>query len=172
VQVKLVSTIIQKIDAINEWMGKIFGLLLIPLVFITVAEVILRYIFNNPTIWGWDVNIQILGAIVVLGGGYALLYNTHVSVDLFVSKLPPQKKALLDIITSPILIGALALLLWRTTIEAWHSVLIGEEYTSTWGPPIYPLKIAMVVGIGAMILQGIAHLMRNLLIVVRRRKGG
>lgn len=164
----MISAIIHRIDIINEWMGKIAGLLVIPMVFISVMDVILRYAFDNPTVWAWDVNVQILGALVALGGGYALLHNTHVSVDLLVSRLLPKRRALVDITTFPIFLTCFVLLLWRVAIDAGQSVLAMEVSISSWGPPVYPLKMAIVLGITAMIFQGIAHFMRNLCIVLRR----
>lgn len=45
------------IDAINECTGKGVGFLIIPITLIITLEVILRYVFNRPTIWAWDVNL-------------------------------------------------------------------------------------------------------------------
>jgi len=54
--------IINIIDKINEWVGKAVCLLLIPLVLITAYEVVMRYVVQRPTIWSWDLNIQIFAA--------------------------------------------------------------------------------------------------------------
>jgi len=155
------------IDVINEWLGNIFSWLIIPLVLMVVTEVTLRYVFHRPTIFAWDVNVQLQGFIVVLGGGYVLLHNGHVSMDILVSRFSPRRRALIDVIMTLFLIGSVSLLLWRVTLGAWNSVLIREELTSAWGPPIYPLKIAMVIGISALVLQGIANFIRDLLAVTR-----
>jgi len=97
--------ILHVIDAINDWMGRIAGWLLVPLSFLVLFDVILRYVLNMPTIWVWDVGVQIQAAIVVLGGGYALLHKGHVSVDIFISKLSTRKRALLDAIMCIFLVG-------------------------------------------------------------------
>jgi len=154
------------IDNINEWMGKTVAWLFIPLTLLIVFDVTLRYVFNMPTIWGWDVNIQLQGAIVVLGGGYVLLHRGHVSIDILANKLPARKRLLMDVIMGIFLIGGIGLLLWRVSLGAWNSVLIREHYTSTWGPIIYPLKVAMTIGIGTMLLQGITDWIRNILTLI------
>ena len=64
------NTVIRVIDKTNEWVGKAVSFLLIPLVLITAYEVVMRYIVERPTIWSWDLNIQIFAAIIMLGGGY------------------------------------------------------------------------------------------------------
>ena len=70
--------IIRIIDIINEWSGKIFSWLFLPLTFIVVSEVIMRYIFNDPIIGVWDISGIIQALIVVFGGGYAMLHKSHV----------------------------------------------------------------------------------------------
>jgi len=149
------------IDLINEWIGRIAALLILPLVASIVYDVTMRYAFDAPTIWAWDLNILIQGAIVVLGGGYALLYKGHISVDVLSSRLSPRKRARLDLFTNLLFIVAISLLLWKVTQNTFHSIRILEEFTSTWGPPIYPLKVIMTIGISAMLLQAIAGWIRD-----------
>ena len=155
------------IDTINEWMGRIAGWLLVPLSFLVVFDVILRYVLNMPTIWVWDVGVQIQAAIIVLGGGYALLHKGHVSVDILIEKLSTRKRALLDAILYIFLVGSIAILLWRLSISAQYALRIKEHWTSAWAPVVYPLKVLIVVGVSAMLLQGIAGWIRNILIVIR-----
>lgn len=150
------------VDITNEWSGRVFGWLLIPLTIVVVSEVIMRYVFNRPIIGAWDVSVILQGAIVVFGGGYTLLHKGHVSVDILVSKLPPRKRALIDCIVGALVVIAIALLLWKVGANAWFSLSSQEHYTSAWGPPIYPLKTAMVIGIGIMLLQAITGWIRNL----------
>jgi len=148
-------------------MGRIAGWLLIPLSFLVVFDVILRYVLNMPTIWVWDVGVQIQAAIVVLGGGYALLHKGHVSVDILIGKLSTRKRAALDTIMYLFLVGSVAVLLWRLSISAQYALSIKEHWTSTWAPVVYPLKVLIVVGVGALLLQAIAGWIRSILILVR-----
>lgn len=162
------SKILLFIDSVNDWMGKIVAWFFIPLVFIITYEVILRYVFNNPTIWVWDVNVQLLAAIVVAGGGYALLHKNHVAIDMVVEKLQTRGKALCEATTGILLIGGIGLLLWRVSLGAWHSVITSENFSSFFAPPIYPLKVIFVIGIGAMLLQGVANWVRSVFILIKR----
>jgi len=155
------------IDVINELMGQIAGWLLVPLSFLVVFDVILRYVLNMPTIWVWDVGVQIQAAIIVLGGGYALLHNGHVCVDILIEKLSTRKRAILNTIMYIFLVGSIAILLWRLSISAQYALRLKEHWTSAWAPVVYPLKVLIVVGVGATLLQGIAGWIRNVLIAIR-----
>ncbi len=165
----MVESFCHAIDTINERVGKIVVWLFIPLMLLVVMEVTLRYVFNNPTLWGYDVMIQLQGVLLVLAGGYTLLHKGHVAVDILVSKFPPRKRALIDMITGLLLISTVGLLLWRATLYAWDSWLVREMYMSliTY---IYPFKIIMVVGILMLFLQGVSEFTHNLTIVVHREK--
>jgi len=154
------------IDTMNEWMGRVGAWFLIPLSFLVVIDVTLRYVFNVPTIWAWDINVQLQAAIVVLGGGYALLHHGHVSVDILVARLSTRKRALLDTIMYIFLVGGLGILLWRLSISAQYALQIKEHWTSTWAPLVYPLKVLIVIGVGAMFLQGIAGWLRTILTLI------
>ena len=100
------------IDLLNEWAGKIFGWLIVPMIILVVYDVILRYIFNNPTIWSWDINVQLLGALVVFSGGYVLLHGAHVGVDALVIHLSSRGRAIVDLITSMFFFFSFGVLLW------------------------------------------------------------
>lgn len=149
------------IDSLNERVGRISGWLIIPLTAFVTYDVILRYIFNRPTIWAWDINIQLLGALVVLGGGYALLHDAHIGVDALVIHLSARRRAIVDLITSAFFFFGIGVLLWKAALDAWFSVEIGEVYSSVFSPPIYPFKILMVIGILLLLLQGVTKFIRD-----------
>lgn len=168
----MVKAVLHAIDTMNEWMGKTVGWIIIPLALLIVMEVILRYVFNKPTVWAWDVEVQVQGVLIAIGGGYALLRGSHVSVDVLASRLSSRKRTIMNAITGPVLIVAVSLLLWKVTPYVWNSVIIREDYTSTWGPPIYPLKVIIFIGISAMLLQGIANWTRDLIKALQWRVVG
>jgi len=158
----MVKSFCRLIDSLNEWVGKISGWLIIPLILLVVFDVTLRYVFNRPTVWAWDINIQLLGALVVLGGGYALLHGAHIGVDALVMRFSPRGRAIVDLFTSGFFFFGIGVLLWKAFGDALFSVQIKELYTSVFAPPIYPFKILMVVGILLLLLQGVVKFIRDL----------
>lgn len=160
------------VDTINRWLGRTVAWLFIPLTLIVATDVGLRYFFNNPQLWAWDVNIQLQGTFVVLAGGYALLNKSHVAIDVLASRLSPRKKLILDTIMGLVLIVSVSLLLWPATKYAWTSWLVREKLTTALAPPIYPFKIIMVVGVAALLLQGISELLKNLTALVHGERAG
>lgn len=160
------------IDSLNERVGKFAGWLILPLTALVTYDVVLRYGFNRPTIWAWDINIQLLGALVVLGGGYALLHDAHIGVDAIVIRLSARKRAIVDLITSAFFFFGIGVLLWQATVDAWFSLEIRELYSSVFMPPIYPFKVLMVAGILLLLLQGVAKFLRDLITVTSTEMKG
>lgn len=157
---------LKRIEALNDRAGRIFSFLLIPLMVVAATEVILRYIFNSPTIWAWDVNIQLFGALIIFGGAYAFRHNMHVRVDLLVVYLPRRARAVLDLITSTLFFFSFMVLLVYSSLEGWNAFKTRERFTSIWAPPIYPLKMLIPVAIFLFILQGVVYSVRDFIMAI------
>ena len=113
----------KRIDAVNKWAGIIASMLLLPLVGIVMIEVILRYFFKAPTIWAWDINVQLAAVIAIMAGGYGLLSGGHVSVDLISGHLSPKAKARLDLATSIIFFFVMVTLIWVASLSRKTQVI-------------------------------------------------
>lgn len=156
------------VDMLNEWTGRITAWLIFPICLIVTYDVILRYLFNRPTVWAWDINIQLLGAMVALGGGYAFLYRGHVGVDVLVEGLSVRKRAMIDLITSVFFFCGIGALLWKGIAEAWFSVKTREIDFTYFAPPLYFLRVVMAAGFFLLILQGVVKFIHDLNSVISR----
>ncbi len=142
----------------------------IPLTVIVTLGVIARRFFNSPTIWAWDVNIQLSAALVVLGGGYLLVEKGHVIVDAIVAKFKKRARAIVDIVTSMLFFLGVGTVWWIAVGEAQKSVATNEHYTSLLEPPLGPIRIVVAIGFFLLLIQGLAKLLRDIRIAAG--KGG
>jgi len=166
----MVSAFCHIVDTVNYWLGRTVAWLFIPLTLIVTTDVFLRYFFNKPQLWAWDVNTQLQGAFVILAGGYVLLRKSHVAIDILPTRLQPRRKLILDTVTGMLLIASVALLLWPAVKYAWSSWTVREALTTALEPPIYPFKIIMAIGVALLLLQGISEFLKNLT-ALRHGKG-
>ncbi len=62
-----IDRFIAHVSFVNNWVGKITAFLL-PLIILFVSiGVVMRYFFNSPTIWAWDVNVMLMAVMVFFG---------------------------------------------------------------------------------------------------------
>jgi TRAP-type mannitol/chloroaromatic compound transport system permease small subunit len=149
----------KSIDGLNEHVGRMTSFLAIPLILVVVYEVCMRYLFNSPTIWGFEATTFIYGMHFVLGFAYTHKHNGHVAIDIFESRLPKKPRTLLRIIVNLLLfIPTVGLLAYAAVIYAATSWQNWERASTSWAPPLYPFKTIMAIGFILLFLQGIAKL--------------
>jgi len=158
------------IGAISEWTGKVISVLILLMVIILLCEITLRYGFNAPTIWAHEIILNMFGALSVLAGGYVLLHFQHVKVDILYTRLPPRGKAIANSVTYLLFflfIGVMLLYGWQI---AWHSVKIMEFSNTPWAPPLYPLKLTVPIAAFLILIQGLAHFIRDFSMAITGRE--
>jgi len=160
--------ILDFIDKTNETTNKLASLLFVPMTLIAVSEVIMRYVFNSPTTWAWDVNVQLFALMVVFGAGSTLFRGGHVAVDLVVNKLSPKKQILLKLIAYAFFIFSVGVIVWQSWIFSWRSVLIREKASTLLSPVVYPLKIGIFCGVTLLWLQGISLFVKEVILLLER----
>jgi len=162
--------IIRIIDGISVWTGKVLSLLFLFVVFVIIYEVIMRYCFSRPTLWAYETMTMSCAFTYVLGAAWVLKERKHVHVEVVWERLSPRKRAILDSFTFLFFLLYMGMLLWAASKYAWESYLLRETMASTWAPPVYPLKIALAVGVAMLILQGTANFLRDLYLAIQGRK--
>ena len=151
------------IDTFNEKFGFYASYLVLPLIIVVVFEVFMRYAFNAPTTWAFELTVFIYGVHFCFALAYAHKHNTHVAIDVFESRLSPKSRIILRIITNAALflpsMGLLSFHVWVLAVNSWQQ---WEHASSSWAPAIYPVKTLMAVGFFLFLLQGIAKLIQDI----------
>jgi TRAP-type mannitol/chloroaromatic compound transport system permease small subunit len=168
--VNTVERTIKGIDTISTWIGIPFCWLVIPLMLVTTWDVNLRYFFNAPTQWAYDVTYMLYGTQFMLCGAYTLAQNNHVRGDVFYRFWSVRTQATLDLILFFVFFfpGIIALV-WAGYYFAEMSWRFRESSMLTpSGPPLYHFKTVIPVAGAFTALQGVAEVMRA---IIARRTG-
>jgi len=154
--------VVEWIDKINERIGRISAWIIIPLTFVVVYEVVMRYFFNDPTAWGYDTLWMLYGAQFMLGGAYTLLKKAHVRIDIVYNLLSPRGKLIFDaMVYTFIIFGTMVLLTWAGIKFAKEAWVTGERLSTTnWFFPSGPIKTVIPVALFLVSLQSLADLIR------------
>ncbi|MGR3452542.1 TRAP transporter small permease subunit [Pseudooceanicola sp.] len=156
--------IIKLIDGVNEIVGRIVAVLAIVFAAIIIYDVILRYVFEEPTRWAFDVTKQLFGFYFVMLGGYALRHRAHVQVDILTERLSPPVLKVVEVLGYLIFFFPFTwVFLTRSYEFAMRSWAQGETTYGAIQMPVYPLKMAMCVAAGLLLIQGISEVLKILL---------
>ena len=159
----MLDTIATHLEGLVRREGEISSLLVYPLLFIVVYEVFMRYVFNAPTSWGFEATTFLYGIHFMLGTAYTDVHRGHVRVDIFTAMATPRTQTILAIVTNLIFFMPVMTCMVIWSIKFALVSMAGLEVNSTsWAPPIWPLKIIMALCFVFLWLQGIANLCRDL----------
>jgi len=161
----ILKAFLKFIDAVNEKVGNLLSYFLFFFFVLLLMEVILRYFFNSPTVWANELAQMLFGAYAILAGGYILRTGGHVNVDILYSRLSRKQRAVLDIVTSSLFFLFCGMLLVYGGSLAWDSLARFEHSQSAWNPPLYPAKLMIPLAALLLMLQGLAKLIRDILIL-------
>ncbi|MBJ7555795.1 TRAP transporter small permease subunit [Marinomonas spartinae] len=150
-------------------LGNLLSLLFIFTVAISFYEVVMRYVFDAPTIWVHETASFLGGCLFIYGGIYALATNKHVRVVLIYDVVSDRTKRWLNVfhhIMGLCFTGMLSWAAYQMTKDAWLSPL-GEVHLETsgsaWNPAFPALVKAMILlTIGVMFIQFLLHLIQEL----------
>lgn len=150
------------IDTLSTWMGKAFGWCIVVLTFATCYEVFVRYVLNNPTVWAFDMSVQMYGALFMMAGAYTLARNAHVRGDVIHRLLPVRVQAAIDLALYILfLLPGVFALIWygyQFAADSWRYQEV------SWSSParvqIYFFKSLIPLAGALVLLQGVAEAVR------------
>jgi TRAP-type mannitol/chloroaromatic compound transport system permease small subunit len=156
------KSFIHTVGRVNEWTGRLAGLLILAVVFIILREVIARSFFSSPSLWADESTTYLASFAYVLGGGYTLRNRGHVRVDMVYDRLGPTGKKFCDLIAFVLFSLYCATLIWYGWSLAITSFDQSESSGTLWNPAIWPVKFAIPIAGVLLYLQGTANLLQDL----------
>lgn len=153
---------VHSIEGLSIWVGRAFAWCIMILTLSVTYEVFMRYMLNSPTVWAFDMMVQMYGALFLMAGPYALAQDAHVRGDVLYRLFSVKWQARLDFLLYLIFFfpGILALFWygWEIASDSWRYKEV------SWNSPariqIYFFKTLIPLAGGLLIIQGIAELMR------------
>jgi TRAP-type mannitol/chloroaromatic compound transport system permease small subunit len=164
-----VTAVLHGIDRISEWEGKIFSFLIVVATLQVCFELILRYVFNAPTTWGLEMTLYLCSTTYVMSGAFAERYNAHIKVDIFYNRWSPRTRAFFDlIVTDTLLMFFCIILTWQSAAWFWEAVSQGLTSGTIWDPPIWPMRLIIMIGAIFLLLAAFAKSVRDFLLVAKK----
>ena len=153
---------IHAIEGLSQWVGKAFGWCILILTLSVSYEVFVRYVLNKPTVWAFDMMVQMYGALFLMAGPYALAQDAHVRGDVIYRLFSVRWQARVDFVLYILFFfpGMMALFWygWEIASDSWRYKEV------SWNSPariqIYFFKTLIPIAGVLLMIQGIAEMMR------------
>lgn len=156
-------------DYVSLQLGRLARLGIFVLIGILLYEVITRYIFNRPSVWTTEMAAMVFGFYFLIGGPFTLMRDGHVRMDVIYSKWSPRTRALVDVITFPLILVYLTTFVVGGIHTVQYALRVNQHSMSQWAPPLAPIEIVTVVGGGLLLMQGLSHFIRDLYMLITGR---
>jgi TRAP-type mannitol/chloroaromatic compound transport system permease small subunit/TM2 domain-containing membrane protein YozV len=156
------------IERVNAYIGEYVSYWAVISVFVYYYEVLARYVFSSPTNWVHESMFLMYGMQYMLAGAYAYSVDQHVRVDVLYTKLSTRGKAIADIVSSVFFFIFTLTMLWTGARFALDSIGMNEHSFTEWGIQYWPVKLMIPVGAALIVMQGIAKLTKDVVLVLRK----
>ena len=159
------------IDRASDVAGRLASWLCIAIILVVAIEVFMRFVLNQPTSWAYNIAIMAGATMYALAFCYTHRNHRHVRVDVIYTRLPARGKAIIDVMGAFLVFLPLLFVITHTSlILTWEAWIKSEVLAETsWLPPLAPMRAMVTLGLVLFLFQGIAHLVRDLKVLVRGR---
>jgi TRAP-type transport system small permease protein len=145
---------------INRLLSYIAAVALALLMFLTVADIIGRYLFNRPVSGTFELTEMSMVLIVFLALGLAQHDKEHISLDLAYNYFPPWPKKIVDYFADLINLLVVGAVTWQL-FEYSVRMAEGNYITAVLKLPIHPFVLVAIAGTFAYLLAIIVDFGRS-----------
>jgi TRAP-type mannitol/chloroaromatic compound transport system permease small subunit len=157
--------LVRAIDRMSVALGGVAAAIVILLVILMLYDVVMRYAFNAPTVWGNDINTWLMGASFILSIAYAMSTDSHVRVDLLYNDATKHRMRVVDLIGFTLLVlPTVSWITWGLFGHFLEALKSGERSgTGGWNPIVWPFRLVLFVGFMMLTIQIIAEIVKRVL---------
>jgi TRAP-type mannitol/chloroaromatic compound transport system permease small subunit len=155
------------LDTFTEIIGRGLAWLNVAMVILTATVVVMRYLFNESSIFMQEGVMYLHATVFLLASAYTLRHNGHVRVDIFYQRLSVRGKAIVDLLGTLFLLMPVVLFIGLSSLDyVGRSWAILETSPETSGiPAVFLLKTLIPAMALQLFIQGVAEILRNVAIL-------
>lgn len=154
------------IDALNERVGQLTFWLVLLSALVSAGNATMRYLFHYSSNAYLELQWYMFAVIFLWVAGYTLKHHGHVRVDVFYGRLSKRGQAWVDFLGALFFLLPFVILVIRLSWPlVMESIRIQEMSPDAGGLPRWPIKLAFLIGMFLLALQGLSELIQKLAIL-------
>lgn len=148
------------IERLVTWIAAAF---MFAIMAIVTTDVVMRYAFNSPLSWAYElISLYLMAGVFFLVLSHAYGAGAHVSVDILQRELPDRPYHLTEVITTAASLAVFLLIAWFGYWRAVESFQSGDVMAGAIPWPTWPALALVPVGCGLIALRLVIHLLSHL----------
>ena len=149
---------LRTVGRISTLAGWTAAAMIVAAVAITCQMIFVRFVLNGSTVWQTEAVIYLMIGATLIGLPYVQRLRGHVNVDLIPLALKGRARRAMFFVTMGLSIGIVAVMLFYAW-EFWHLAYSrGWKSDTVWGVTLWKPYLALLIGLGLLLLQLIADL--------------
>ena len=154
------------IDALNEFIGKWVGWLILAAILVSAVNAVIRKTFNMSSNAWLELQWYLFGAAFLLAAAYTLKQNEHIRIDIVYGAFSRRVQHWID------LLGHLFFLMPFVLLMVYYfvpyvslSFRTGEMSTYAGGLILWPAKLMLLVGFSLLAIQGVSEIIKKIAVM-------
>jgi TRAP-type C4-dicarboxylate transport system permease small subunit len=142
------------IDAIDDGLMVIGCLMLFALMLVVVGDVVLRYLFNSPLQWSYEViSSYLMPGLFFFAASHTLKAHAHVAVDIVHNYVGRRTRYLLEALVSVLAAPVFLLCTIVSARNTWNDLETAATSTSGLALPTWTISVMLPIGFGMLTLR-------------------
>ncbi len=147
------NSFVSVIKKLNQISFTISSVLLLFMAVAVCSDAVMRYLFNNPTIWVNEISGYLLVVMTFLAIGHTMLLGGHVKMDMLYYKVSPKAQIVLSCISYVLVFLYVSGLFYYAFNMARASFQLGWKSSSILAVPFYLPQMFMPIGAVLLLLE-------------------
>jgi TRAP-type mannitol/chloroaromatic compound transport system permease small subunit len=146
-----------------QFIGRHTSVVFLVVVAITAYEVVMRYVFEAPTIWVHEITVLLAAAAFVIGGPLVHASRGHIAISYFFERMPARWQRFVRLFNTFATLVCLVILSYAAIDQAAVSLRDMETSGTALNLPSPPfLKTLFAVACVTLALQTLVHLVQDI----------
>jgi len=159
----VLNGLLRALGTVEKAVSTIAAIFMFAIMIIVFSDVVMRYAFNRPFSWAYDlISLYLMAGVFFLILSEAYASHAHVSVDILQQKFPPAMIRLTEIVTCLVGIAVFSLIAYLGFLRTIESLRSSDVMAGGIPWPMWPSIGLVPFGAGLitlrLVLHGVAHI--------------
>lgn len=158
----MLGGLLRALGVVEKAVSTIAAVFMFAIMMIVFSDVVMRYVFNKPFSWAYDlISLYLMAGIFFLILSEAYASHAHVSVDILQQRFPPAMIRVTEIVTCLVGIAVFSLIAWLGLLRAIDSFRSSDVMAGAIPWPMWPSIGLVPFGAGLITLRLALHLIAH-----------